>query len=946
MADRPTPGRDALAELDARLRGDVLAGAGDRGLYAQDASPYRVRPAAVVRPRDAADCIAVVRWAGEHGVALIARGGGTGLAGQCVGAGVVVDTSRYMTAIDAADPDSGDIRVEPGVTPAALNRALAPHGRLFGPDPSTSTRATLGGMLGTNAWGPHAPVDGTTREQVVAVEAVLADGRHVRLSAGETESLDGSAEPAADGERRATLAAILERHGAALAGAFPRPGSGLCSNNGYPLYRLLDGPLDEALLFAGAEGTLGLVTALTLRTRPVRRARRVLCPHFSGVGEALAAVPAALAAGAHAVELLDAHLLALARAHPAQADNRAWLTGEPGAVLLIEFADGDAPGGLDATLEQGGAFALPVVTGGDVDRVWALRRAALGLLMGRASGRRAVTGLEDTAVPVERLAAYIAEVDGLFAAEGVEAVHYGSVSLGLVHLRPLLDLDTAQDRARYRRLLDGLAALVRRHGGVWSTKHGDGRLRSPWLERVLGGEAMAAMRAVKAAYDPANRFNPGKIVDAPDPLSDLRAGAAAAPAATGLDWADDRGLVAAAGRCQGAGACRQAAADGGMCPTYQATREERHATRGRANLFQQALTSADPARALAGDDLHDALALCLGCKACQHECPAQVDMARLKAEALYQRHRARGAGARARGLAAFADLAAVGARMPRLANALAASGALRRVAGLGAAPPPLARNRLQRRLRGRAPAADGPRGRVILALDAHTAYFDPGVGEAALAVITALGYGAVVSPVVSLGRPAISQGMLARAGREIERAAAVLAGLGSAHDPVIGLEPSEILTLRDEAPALVRDAAARARVEAVAGRALLFDEWLAGEAGAGLGAAAAGPVAVHAHCHARAAGAAPAAGAAVRRLAGDEVHVLRAGCCGMAGAFGYQHPAISRAVFDQALGPAVAALPPGTPVVAHGVSCRQQLRRLSERAVLHPAQWVAQVMAG
>lgn len=946
---QPEPDFAALADA---IAGEVSGREADRRLVAQDASPYRVLPAGVVRPRTAADCATVVAWAAGQGVTLIPRGGGTGLAGQCVGRGVVVDTSTHLTAIDDYDPATGTIRVEPGVTCADLNRALAPHGRRFGPDPSTLTRATLGGMLGTNAWGPHAPVDGTTRDQVVAVEAVLADGRPVTLAPTAEPAAEPTAGEGIDAARRRQLLALLDEQGAAIARAFPDAASGLCSNNAYPLHRLLagqpftaDGPaFNEATLFAGAEGTLGLVTAMTLKTLPLRRARRLLCPHYGDVAAALAAVPELLAAGACAVELLDAHLLALTRAHPAQAANRFWLQGEPGAVLIAEFADGVEPGNLAARLRADGATAVPEITE-QVESVWTLRRAALGLLMGRSHGRRAVTGCEDTAVPTAQLASYARRFGELLAAEGVAAVHYGSVGLGLLHLRPLLDLTAADERARYHRLLAGQAELVRAFGGVWSSKHGDGRLRAPWLPAVLGEEAMAAMRQVKRLYDPAGRFNPGTILDPPAPLSDLRATeTAVAPAISGFDWTGDGGLVAAAGRCQGAGACRQSALDGGLCPTWHATRAERHGTRGRATLFQQALTHADPRAALAGDDLHAALELCLGCKTCQHECPAQVDMARLKAEALYQRERAHGPGLQRRVIARFARLSALGARLPRLANALVAGPVGRALVGdAAAALPRLATEPLAARLRRRAVQGAGERGAVILALDPHTAWYEPSIGEAAITVLERIGYRVAVSPVVSLGRPAISQGRLAVARSEIAAAAAALAACGEADAPVIGLEPSEILTLRDEAPELVA-ASARERVCALAARALTLEEFLAGMGSEALAAArpaGVGELALHVHCHARAASGFAGMAAVLERLPATRVQRLAAGCCGMAGAFGYQQPEVARAVFDSALGPALARLGDDVTVVAAGTSCRQQIARHTERRAHHPAEVLA-----
>ncbi|MDX1610578.1 MAG: FAD-binding oxidoreductase, partial [Halofilum sp. (in: g-proteobacteria)] len=390
-----------FARLAAGLDGDVHRDLLHRRLVAQDASPYRRLPAALVEPRDECDCERLVTLAAELGLALIARGGGTSLAGQCVGDGVVVDTARHMNRVLAIDAAAGTARVEPGVTAGQLNAAAAGHGLALGPDPSTANRATIGGMLGNNAWGPHAPADGSMRDQVLGLRAVLADGIAREIGAGGL--LD-----AADRARRGALARLVDHHAAALRERVPGADSGLCSNTGYPLHDLLadrpwvdDGAsFNEARLFAGAEGTLGLVTEVTLRLRPLRSERQLLCPHFDDLRSALRAVRPALDAGACAVELVDDRILALTRGHPEQAANRFWLRGEPRAVLIVEFADGAAPGDLPRRLRAAGAGAIPAVEGAGVERVWSLRRAGLGLLMGQRGARRPVSGFEDTAVPL------------------------------------------------------------------------------------------------------------------------------------------------------------------------------------------------------------------------------------------------------------------------------------------------------------------------------------------------------------------------------------------------------------------------------------------------------------------------------------------------------------------------------------------------------------------
>jgi len=936
------PDTAALAALADQLDGEVHGDRLHRRLFAQDASPYRVLPAAVVHPRHARDCRRLVRFAREHGLSLIPRGGGTSLAGQCVGAGVVVDTSRHMTAIEWVDPEARRVRVQPGVTASQLNRALAPYGLRFAPDPSTASRATLAGMLGNNAWGPHALVDGTTRDWVRAIDAVGADGAAMRLSGA------GGGDDA-DRRRRDALADLCRRHADGIAaGAGARRGRVPCDNNGYPLHTIDADAPNEAALLAGAEGTLALVTAVELGLRAPLPRPRLLCPHFETLTDAMRAVAPARDAGARAVELLDAAVLARTRGHPEQAANRFWLVGEPAAVLLVELDEEQETEAAAEALRAAGASTVAEVGGDDVQRVWSLRRAGLGLLMGTQGPEKAVSGLEDTAVAVDHLADYVAEAEQLFRREAVARVAYGSVGLGLVHWRPWLDLADGADRARYRRLLDGLAALVARYGGAWSTKHGDGRLRAPWLAAIYGEAWLAAMHAVKRLYDPAGVFNPGKIVDPPAPMADLRGGGGD-PASTprGFDWSGQGGLAAAAGRCHGAGACRQASVDGGMCPTYQATADELHGTRGRAHLFQQAFAAPYPRDTLAGDDLYQALSLCLGCKACQHECPAQVDMARLKAEHLYQRYCRYGMPLSARLAAGFAPLSAAAARVPRLANAIGRQCRVQRWLGLARRPPALAHDPLPRWLRRRRPRATPAGERVVLLLDPHTAYYEPSVGRSAVATLEALGYAVVVTRCVSAGRAAISQGALDRARRELADLRSAVDELQDAGDAfVVGLEPSELLTLRDEAPRLVRGAE-RAGVEAIAGRALLFEELLDGPARPALervaASAAPGRVAVHVHCHARALAGVEPVRRALATVAADGVDVITRGCCGMAGAFGYTRATahVARAVAELELAPAVRGLPASTTLLAHGVSCRQQVRTVTDREPWHPAELCA-----
>ncbi|QBQ56619.1 FAD-binding oxidoreductase [Nitrosococcus wardiae] len=952
----------SFQELSKAIQGEVLTDRLSRMLYATDASPYQQLPLGVVRPRSVEDCVVLIDFANRHRISLIPRAAGTSLAGQCVGEGLVVDVSRHLTKVLEIDVQGRRARVQPGVVLDGLNEQLRPSGLMFAPDPSTSSRCQIGGMMGNNAWGLHSLRDGTTRDHVLAVKAVLSDGSVVGfgpLSPGELEaklalnSLEGKI-------YRAVVEAVEEQREVIL-DRYPST-RGIPCNQGYPLDLLAQGqpwvsdgrPFNLAPFFCGSEGTLSLVVEATLKLVPLPKERTLIGAHFSSLEGALGAVAMVLEHQPVAVELLDKTILDLARSNPEQANNCAWIEGAPAAVLLIELeGDGGQLQGrgeaLAGALGGGnGCYGAPVLP--FPEQAWAVRRAGLGLLMGVAGKRKAVTGIEDTAVAVADLPQYVIQVRTLMARYQVDCVIYGSAGRGLLHLRPKLDLELVEDQARFQSIMTQMVELVKAFRGVFSAKHGDGRLRASFLETLLGKEIIALLRRIKQAADPHQCFNPGKILEPPPLLDSLRTQQETplGPTLSFLDWSKDQGLRGAGARCNGAAVCLKGAGQGTMCPSYRVTQEEQHGTRGRANVFRQVLASPG---GLTGRDsplLKEALDLCLACKGCKTECPAGVDMALMKAEFLQQYQNRYGLPWRARALSQFQRLAWLGSFLPAVANGLLALKWPRRALKLHPQRqlPTLAHRTFSSQLRDRSPHAHGGHlGEVVLINDLWTEFFAPQIGMSAVNCLEQLGYGVTVTPWLSSGRIQLSQGLLTHAQERFQEAITVLYPYAAEGKPLIGLEPSELLTFRDEALVLLPVGESRRRAEAIAGKAQLFEEFMAREAAVGhihpsFFDDRSRRILVHGHCHGKAlAGMQPLLDT-LALMRGAVIEAIPSGCCGMAGAFGYEqeHYELSLRIGELVLLPAVRRAPAGTLVCAPGISCRTQIKDGTQVLAYHPAE--------
>jgi FAD/FMN-containing dehydrogenase/Fe-S oxidoreductase len=993
-APHAAAGLDALAR---RLTGELLVDDLARTIYSTDASEYQERPLAVALPATAADVGELVRFAAETGVGLIPRAAGTSLAGQVVGAGIVVDVGRHLNRILALDVDNRRVRVQPGVVRNELNAFLAPYGLFFGPETSTAGWAMIGGMVGNNSCGSNSIAYGSTRDHLVRARGFLADGSEVEFgpldAAGFAAKCAGadSLETRVYREIRDLLGAEENRR--LVRESFPRP-EVTRRNTGYALDAVMDAasldpasdkPFNFCRLLAGSEGTLFVGVEFELGLIPLPPPGALLCVHCRSVAEALRATLVVMrhrqpdatgAATLTACELIDDKILACTRGNAEQSRNRSFVVGDPGAILVVEMKHADAAvvaaalDRVEADLRAASlGYAFPVLRGAEGAKVWELRRAGQGLVNNVPGPAKPREIVEDTAVAVEDLPAYIADFDRLLTEKyGIDCVHYAHAGAGELHLRPMFELRTPEGLRMFRGVATDVAALVKKYRGSLSGEHGDGRLRGEFVRGMVGDECYALLERVKRAFDPRGILNPGKIVAAPPMDTSLRIeprppGEHEPRPATVFRFADTGGVLEAAEKCTGVGQCRKSHLIGGtMCPSYMATRDEAHTTRARANVLRQAL--AGPAAAAdpwARPELAAVMDLCLSCKACKSECPSNVDMARLKAE--WQQHwlDAHGVPLRTRAVAGSARSLRLAAAVAPWAYNLAVTlpGVSRLVKScLGFAPrrslPTLPTTTLSAWLRRRRrPTPVGPsRGRVHLFRDEFTDTLDAGIGIKAVELLEALGYEVAAPAHVDSGRAQLSKGLVREARALAARNVELLAGVVTDAELLVGVEPSAILSFRDEYPDLVPEPMAAA-ARGLAPRALLVEEFLAREAAAGrigpddFGAAPA-RISLHGHCHQKALASLDPTVVALSLPRNHVVERIPSGCCGMAGSFGYEreHYDLSMAIGELVLFPAVRAASPDVVIAAPGTSCRHQIADGTGRRALHPVEILHAALPG
>ena len=918
---------------------------------------YAIEPLGVVFPRDADEAAAAVATAAGFGVPVLPRGAGTSLAGQAVGRAVVLDFSRHMNQVVAIDAEARRARVQPGVVQEQLNLAAARHGLMFGPDTSTSNRATLGGMIGNNSAGSHSVRYGMTVDHVLALDVVLSDASRAvfgPLSAAEAAGRAGRA--TLDGTICRELPALAERHAGAIATGYPRFWR---QSGGYRLDRLAGrggpGGMDLARLVVGSEGTLVTVVAADVGLVPAPRHRVIAVGHFGSSEAAIEATGDALACQPAAVELMDRTILELARTKLEYRELSSILSGDPDALLFVTFF-GDTEDEAAARLDRldalwrrhrHGYHTLRAQAAADQAALLKVRSAGLGLLMAASTGaRRPLAFVEDTAVDPAVLGPYTRRFREVLRAHGLAAGFYGHASVGCLHVRPFVDLAEPGQVATMRAVAEEIRDLVLEFGGVNSSEHGDGLVRSEFNRTVFGDALYAAMCEAKRLFDPENRMNPGKITGAPPMTSNLREAPPPGGYASKIQFPG--GMRAAADRCMNIGLCRKTAA-GVMCPSYMATREEEHSTRGRANALVKALEAADPRAALGDQRLHEILDLCLECKACKSECPLGVDMASLKTEALAAHHEQHGVPLRSRMFGSVRALNRAGSAAAPLANLIGGARPARLLAqrwlGVAAARPlpPFHRENLARWHARRAPVARGSHGELVFLADSFTSYTEPSAARAAIELLEAAGWTVRLETAACCGRASLSKGLVGQARDRARRLAGQVAGRG----PVVGVEPSCLLTLRDEYPALLPG---DPRAEAVAAASTLPEELLLRAIADGrlaLRPMAGTRIMFHGHCHQKAVTGTAATVALLRAIPGAEVTEVDAGCCGMAGSFGFEaeHYDLSMRIGELRLFPAVRAAPAETIIAASGVSCRQQIAHGTGRAARHPLEIVRSALA-
>ncbi len=947
-AVRVSPGDPALAAaLRREVRGEVLFSRADRGRFATDASIYQIEPIGVVVPRTRDDLQATLAVAREHGVPVLARGGGTSQCGQTVNRAIVLDCSKYLRDLVEVDAAARTALVEPGIVLGHLNAALKPHGLFFPVDPSTHQRCTIGGMAGNNSCGAKSIRYGLMADNVLAIDALLADGTRHRFG-------PDAREPAA---LLAALRALGLREADEIAARFPRQ---LRRVGGYNIDALTPqahaaGRDNLARLLVGSEGTLALSERLLLKLAPIKPRKVVGICQFPTFRAAMEATRHLVTLDPEAVELVDRNMIDLGRGIDIYRPTiERMLIGEPQSLLLVEFHGDDVDAltkDLDRLDEMMGDIGHPDAVVRAVDTrfqadIAEVREAGFNIMMSMKSAGKPISFIEDCAVDLDDLADYTERLNAVFERNGTRPTYYAHASVGCLHVRPVLDMKREADVKAMRAIAEECFELVREYKGSHSGEHGDGIARSEFNAPMFGARIASAFEQVKDAFDPAGLLNPGRVVRAPRfddrALFRYTPNYRALDVTPALDWSawpgPQCGLLAAVEMCNNNGTCRKFDA-GAMCPSYRVTRDEKHLTRGRANTLRLALTGQLGREGLASDDVAEALKLCVSCKSCRRECPTGVDMARMKIEAAHARAATHGVAPRERLVAELPRYAPWASRLAPLANLRNASPLLRR---LGERTLGLAAERTLPAFRRDAfrdaeiDVPTGAPGEVLVLPDTFNRWFEPENIRAGVRVLRRLGLRPVMPRAgrpLCCGRTYLSAGMVDRARAEARRLVAALAA-GTA--PIVGFEPSCLMTLRDEIPTLLPGPEAAA----LAKRARLFGELIA-EHGAPAGTfARAGTAHVHGHCHQKAFGAFPAALDALRLVDGLEVKPIESSCCGMAGAFGYAAETLdaSKAMAELSLLPAVRAAAPDALIVADGTSCRHQIADLAGREALHSAR--------
>lgn len=960
----------ALAQqLEGELHYDDLM----RTLYATDASVYRELPLAVALPKSEQDIKTLIGFADQQGISLIPRTAGTSLAGQCVGDGIVVDVSKYFNQILELNEEEGWVRVQPGVVRDELNAFLRPHGFLFGPNTSTANRCMIGGMVGNNSCGSTSIVYGSTREHVLELKTILSDGNSVAFEAIDQPTF--SAKQQLDSQEGALYRHIQKELEQAdiqnnIETHFPKA-SIQRRNTGYAVDILLKSaafteggaPFNFCKLLCGSEGTLAFTTEVKLHIDPLPAPYDVVvAAHFTSINESLRATQFTMQHQPTACELMDKVILDCTKDNIEQSKNRFFVEGDPAGILMIEFR-ADSPEAADQQADQlildlqqkGVGYAFPKVYSPQTQSVWELRKAGLGLLANIPGDKKAVACIEDTAVAIEDLANYIDDFSKIMEGYGQRSVYYAHAGAGEIHLRPILDLKKSEDVQQFYDISKSSAELVKKYQGSLSGEHGDGRVRAAFIPLMVGPENYALFQRIKAAWDPKGIFNPGKIVDAKPMNTSLRyeVGQVEPQFETILDFSESGGILRLAEKCNGSGDCRKLPLSGGtMCPSYQATRSEKDTTRARANTLREFLTKDTTPNPFDHEEIYEVMDLCLSCKGCTSECPSNVDMSSLKAEFSHQYYQSHGIPLRAKAFANINRLNSLGSLFPGLSNFFlrnkASSGLLKKI--LGVAPqrslPTLQSTSLRAWFKKEYSKLQGEtgKGKIYLFCDEFTNFNDTHIGIKTVKLLHRLGYEVALIDHPESGRAHLSKGLLPQAQQLAKQNVAIFKDIISAETPLIGIEPSAILSFRDEYPRLVA-AEDQEAAKHLGKNALLVDEFLIQEVQKGNITSeqftnTAQHILLHGHCHQKALSNVADTALLLSLPSNYSVELIPSGCCGMAGSFGYEkeHYEVSMKIGGMVLFPAVKKAAASSIIAAPGTSCRHQIADGTGKKALHPVE--------
>ena len=971
--------KEKLNQLKSTLEGELCFDETIKKLYATDASAYREIPEAVAIPKTVSDLKKLIRFANENHTSLIPRTAGTSLAGQVVGPGIVVDVSKHFTNIIEVNEAERWVRVQPGVVRDDLNVYLQKHGLYFGPETSTANRAMIGGMVGNNSCGSNSIIYGSTREHVLSVKALLHDGSEVEFKGLNPAEFDEKCNSSCEIERKIydqTNALLSDNNNQKkIINGFPKKEIPR-RNTGYALDLLMDAkPINGSdkdfnfcKLLAGSEGTLVMMTEIKLNLVPLPPpAKLLVCAHFETINESLEANLIALKYNPLACELMDHYILDCTKNNINQRKNRFFIKGDPGAILVVDLsrdtmeeAKKDAKAMIAEMQEKGFGYHYPILTGADTTKIWGLRKAGLGLLSNMKGDAKPAPVIEDTAVDVNELPAYIREFNEILKKHGLYSVHYAHAATGELHLRPILDLKTAEGTKQFRTIAQEIAALVKKYKGSLSGEHGDGRLRGEFIKFMVGEDNYNLFKQVKEIWDPNNIFNPDKIVDTPPMDTSLRyiPGQKTPQFKTTYNFDDYDGILRTAELCNGSGDCRKTHISGGtMCPSFMATKNEKDTTRARANILREILTNSTQENPFDSEEIKEVMDLCLSCKGCKSECPSNVDVAKLKGEFLQQYYEANGIPFRTKLIASFTRMNTLASKAPGLYNfgvtSFLTAPLAKSISGFSQkrSLPRLHKQTLRSWYSKNRTSGLGikdtlePKGMVYLFCDEFTNFNDLPVGIAAIKLLTKLGYEVEIPDHKESGRTYLSKGLIKKAKSLAFENIEMLQGLVSGKTPLLGIEPSAILSFRDEYVNFAIGSAFEEGAKKLAQNSFMVDEFLdslfeSGKIDFSVFSQEEKLIKLHGHCHQKSLASIVPTKRILSFPKNYKVETIPSGCCGMAGSFGYEkeHYEVSMQIGELVLFPEVRKQSSEVIIAAPGTSCRHQIKDGTGRVAKHPIE--------